>query len=256
MSNKVYEKGLVSVITPVYNAEKYLKETIESVINQTYKNIELILVDDQSVDKSASIINKYLVQNANIVYYQQPNNMGAGVARNKGLELARGQYIAFLDADDVWEETKIEKQIHLMGEKKASFCYTAISMIDENGVLKKEKRNVNTEVDYHFLLSNTMIATSSVLIDRAKVGDFKMSTRRGGQDYATWLQLLKKCDVAYGINESLVKYRVLPDSLSSNKLKSIKQLWEIQTQDEGISKYKAIIHICNWCINVIKKYYM
>ena len=251
-----YINGLVSVITPVYNVEKYIDRTLRSVFAQTYKNIEIVLVDDQSKDRSAEIIMKYQETHPEIVYFLQPKNMGAGHARNKALELAKGQYVAFLDADDMWKPEKIEKQVRLLKKKNGSFCFTAIEMIDGDDKVIKGKRKVKEEINYKFLLSNTMIPTSSVMVDRTVKGDFRMHLRRGGQDYATWLKLLRDGSIAYGIDEVLVDYRIDGDSLSSNKLDSVRQIWEIQTRDEGVSKVTAVWHIARWCWNSIKKYWM
>lgn len=251
-----YIKGLVSVITPVYNCEKYIERTLQSVFAQTYKNIEIVLVDDQSKDRSAEIIRSFQPTHPEIVYYLQPKNMGAGHARNKALELAKGQYVAFLDADDMWRPEKIEKQVKLLQKKNGGFCFTAIEMIDGDDKVIKGKRKVKEEIDYKFLLSNTMIPTSGVMVDRIIKGDFRMHLRRGGQDYATWLRLLRDGSKAYGIDEALVGYRIDGESLSSNKMKSIVQIWEIQTQDEGIGKIAAGWHIIRWCWNSVKKYWM
>ena len=251
-----YIKGLVSVITPVFNVEKYIDRTLGSVFAQTYKNVEIILVDDQSKDSSAEIIKLYQKTHPEIIYFLQPQNMGAGHARNKALELAKGQYVAFLDADDIWKPEKLEKQIKVLKEKDGSFCFTAIEMIDGDDNVIKGKRKVREEIDYKFLLSNTMIPTSGVMIDRTVKGDFRMHLRRGGQDYATWLRLLRDGSKAYGINEALVGYRIDGESLSSNKMKSISQIWEIQTQDEGINKIVVGCHIVRWCWNSVKKYWM
>ena len=249
-----YSEGKVSVITPVYNAEKYLKEAIESVLEQTYKNMEIILVDDCSQDNSGQIIKQLQKLHPEIVYYCQPRNMGAGAARNKALELATGQYVAFLDSDDVWFPEKTKRQIQLMEKTKSPFSYAAIEMIDQDGKVIKGKRNIKESCDYTYLLHNTIIATSSVMVNRKILGDFKMPLRRGGQDYATWLSLLRRGIVAYGINEVLVRYRVGSNSLSSNKFKSIKQVWEIQTQDEKINKFLAMLHVLCFSINALKKY--
>lgn len=251
-----YVKGLVSVITPVYNCEKYIERTLNSVFSQTYKNIEIVLVDDRSKDSSVDIIKSFQATHPEIVYYLQPKNMGAGHARNKALEIAKGQYVAFLDADDMWKPEKIEKQINLLQKKNGGFCFTAIEMIDGDDNVIKGKRKVKDAIDYKFLLSNTMIPTSGVMVDRTIKGDFRMHLRRGGQDYATWLRLLRDGSKAYGINEAMVGYRIDGESLSSNKMKSISQIWEIQTQDEGIGKIAATWHIVRWCWNSIKKYWM
>lgn len=254
--DRQYVKDRVSVITPVYNVEKYIETTLKSVFAQTYKDIEIVLVDDCSKDRSAELITKYQKEHPEIVYFLQPKNMGAGAARNKALELASGQYVAFLDSDDLWYPEKTERQISLMKKKKSPFSYAAIEMMDEEGKTIKGKRDLRETCDYKYLLHNTIIATSSVIIDRAILGDFRMPLRRGGQDYATWLSLLRDGAIACGINETLVKYRVGSNSLSSNKFKSIKQVWEIQTQDEHINKISAAFHVGCFAFNAAKKYFL
>ncbi len=251
----LYINDLVSVIIPVYNASAHLEETMNSVFSQTYNKIEIVLVDDCSTDSSAQIISKKQDEHTNIVYYKQERNRGAGMARNKALEIAKGQFIAFLDADDLWLPEKISKQLALMKETGSPFSYTAIEMIDENGSTLKSKRKIRKSIDYNFLLSNTMIATSSVVIDRNYYGNFQMHNRRGGQDYATWLKLLRNGVIACGVDDVLVRYRITKNSLSSNKLKSLKQIWEIQSQEEQINKIKVLLNIIKWCINVVKKYF-
>lgn len=253
---RTYVEGLVSVIMPIYNAEKCLIETLNSIFSQDYKNIEIILVDDCSKDNSAKMIADFQKGHPEIVYYLQEKNMGAGAARNKALELSKGQYVAFLDSDDIWMPNKISRQIELMKVKNSPFSYTAIEMMNENSETIKGKRNIRETCDYKYLLHNTIIATSSVVIDRTVLGDFRMPLRRGGQDYATWLMLLRDGAVACGINEALVRYRVASGSLSSNKFKSIKQVWEIQTQDEKINKFIAACHVMCFCFNAFKKYFM
>lgn len=253
--DKQFVPGRVSVITPVYNVEKYIDKTLDSVFSQTYKDIEIVLVDDCSIDKSAQIISEYKKFHPEIVYFLQPHNMGAGAARNKALELATGQYVAFLDSDDEWIPEKTERQLKLMKEKNSPFSYAAIDMIDEEDKCIKGKRNIKDTCDYKYLLHNTIIATSSVIVDRNVLGDFRMPLRRGGQDYATWLKLLRDGAIACGINDVLVHYRVSNNSLSSNKFKSVRQVWEIQTQDEKINKIRALINVVGFGINALKKYW-
>lgn len=251
---KKFTDGLVSVITPVYNAERFLKAGVESALNQSYKNIEIVLVDDCSKDSSATIVSNLCEKYPNIVYHLQDKNMGAGIARNKALELAKGQYVAFLDSDDMWKPEKISKQIDLMNKTGAPLCYTAIEMIDESGKVVKEKRKVIEICDYNYLLHNTVIPTSGLVVDRNQCGDFRMHLRRGGQDYATWLKLMRNGAVARGIDEALVQYRIVSGSLSSNKFKSIQQVWEIQTRDEKIGKIPAAFNVLCFTINALKKY--
>lgn len=252
---RTYVEDRVSVITPIYNAERFLEKTLNSILAQTYKNLEIIFVDDCSTDDSGSYIQEMQKEHPEIVYFKQLTNQGAGAARNKALELASGQYVAFLDSDDIWMPEKIEKQIDLMKKTGTPFSYTAIEMINESDELVKGKRNLVESCNYQYLLHNTIIATSSVVIDRNQLGDFRMPLRRGGQDYATWLKLLRGNVVARGINEALVRYRISNHSLSSNKFKSIKQVWEIQTQDEGINKVAAAFHVGCFAFNAFKKYF-
>ena len=253
---RTYVDGLVSVIMPIYNSEKYLADTLNSIFAQDYKDFEIVLVDDCSTDSSAKIIADFQETHPEIVYFCQDKNRGAGAARNKALELAKGRYVAFLDSDDIWLPEKLGRQIELMRSSMSPFSYTAIEMMDENGKTVKTKRNIKETCDYKYLLHNTIIATSSVVIDRTILGDFRMPLRRGGQDYATWLMLLRGNTVAKGINETLVRYRVSSGSLSSNKFKSIKQVWEIQTQDEKINKASAAFNVLCFGVNAFKKYFM
>lgn len=252
---KNFIDDLISVVMPVYNCEKHIKKAIDSILNQSCGNFEIILVDDGSTDNSATIIEEYLLKYDNIVYHKQEINQGAAVARNTALGIAKGRYIAFLDSDDVWYADKTEKQLHLMKEKNAPICYTAIEMIDEEDKLIKSKRKVKEKVTYKVLLRNTVIATSTVIVDRSILGDFRMPLRRGGQDYATWLQLMRNGAVAYGINEALVGYRICANSLSSNKFKSVKQVWQIQTHDENINKFCAFFNVIGFCFNALKKHF-
>lgn len=249
-------EGLVSVISPVYNAERFIETTINSVLNQTYKNVEYILVDDCSPDNSAEIILRMAKEYPEIKYHKLEKNSGAGFARNTGIMLAEGQYIAFLDSDDCWKPEKIEKEVALAKEKNAEFIFTAIEMIDEEGKVVKGKRNVKEKIDYKFLLTNTMIATSSVLIDISKVGKFEMPLVRSGQDYATWLMLLRDGRCAYGIDEALTQYRITEGSLSSKKTKNWKKVWNTQVNNEGINPLVAYWHCFCYAVNAVKKYFL
>lgn len=249
-----YSNEKVSVIIPVYNAEKYITATISSVLAQTYKDLEIIVIDDCSTDASKECIEKLCEQHSNIIYHLQEKNAGVAVARNKGLDIATGRYIAFLDSDDEWKKEKLEKQMELIERQKAAFVFSAIEMVNEKGCLIRTKRKVKKKVSYQYLLKNTAIPTSSVVIDRNRVLDFRMPLMRSGQDYAAWLTILRTGITAYGINEALVRYRVTSGSLSSNKLKSIKQVWKIQVNQEKIPFITASYNTCWFIWNALKKY--
>lgn len=252
----LYNNEIVSVITPVYNVASVIGRTLDSMLMQNYKDLEIVLVDDCSKDNSAEIIAKYTAKYPNIVYHKHEKNGGAAVARNTALRLAKGRYVAFLDSDDLWCKDKLDKQLTFMKEKDAAICCTAMDCIDEEDKPINSVREVRESITYKLLLRNTMIATSTVIIDRNKTGDFQMPLRRGGQDYATWLMLMRNGIVCWGLNEVLSHYRVMSNSLSSNKWKSIKQVWQIQTQDEGVNRVKATINVLFFIVNAFIKHYI
>ena len=244
----------VSVIIPVYNDEAYIGQTIDSVLAQTYRDLEIIVVDDASTDNTPRLVQAY---GEAVRYIRLDHNQGAAVARNAGLFLASGRYVAFLDSDDCWLPTKIEKQLACFKNHPTGFCYTAFERMDRDGRVVKTNLPFRHQIDYRFLLKNTLIATSTVLIDRNRLGDFRMPLMRSGQDYATWLQLLRKTEVstevAQGVEEVLVRYRVGKKSLSSNKWSSIGQVWSIQTRQERIPFLQAAFNTFCFCMNALKK---
>lgn len=251
-----YQQGLVSIVTPVYNAERFIEQTILSVMTQTYTDWELLLIDDCSTDNSGKIIQRYAQQDKRIKYHRLQKNSGAAVARNTAIALAQGEYLAFLDSDDLWIANKLELQLFFMKSHDAIFVFSRIRMIDQQGKILKERIPIPTIVSYKTLLKRTVIATSTVLIHRTRIGRFSMPLRRGGQDYATWLLLLRRTDYAYGQDECLVEYRVSDNSLSSKKKNSIQQVYEIQTQDEHISKVQAAFNTFCFCLYAFKKHYL
>lgn len=256
MTMALYNNKTVSVITPVYNAAKFISSTLNSILKQSYKDIEIVLIDDCSTDNSAEIIVGYTEKYPNIIYKRLNENKGAAVARNAALEVSTGRYVAFLDSDDLWCENKLEKQVAFMNKKDSAMSCTAMDTMNEEGHILRSERGVKEVIDYNLLLRNTMIATSTVIIDRNKTGDFRMPLRRGGQDYATWLMLMRNGIVCHGLNEVLTHYRIMPKSLSSNKLKSVKQVWQIQTQDEHISRLVAAVNVCFFIVNAFVKHFI
>ncbi|MGF3067096.1 glycosyltransferase family 2 protein [Facklamia sp. P13055] len=248
------KSGLVSIITPVYNAERFLKKTIESVLNQSYQNWEWLLVDDCSNDISVRIIQEFAQEDSRIQLVNLSKNSGAAVARNKGLELARGRYISFIDSDDVWEYCKLEKQLAFMQEKALSFTYTNFSLIDESGETLKETVDLPERLDYNGLLKNTAIACSTVMIDREKIGDFRMPLVRKGQDTATWLMLMRERKIeAYALNEVLNHYRQVSGSISSNKLSALKRTWYTYRHLEKLPLYQCIYYYSHYVFQAIKR---
>lgn len=243
---------VVSVITPVYNAENFLKETIDSVLNQSYDDFEFLLIDDCSTDKSADIVKNYAEKDSRVKYIKLQENSGAAVARNTGLENAQGRYIAFIDSDDVWYPQKLEKQLTFMQEKKEAFTYTKYEHITEDGQVQSAPK-FPEKLNYSGLLKNTAIACSTVVIDRQIIGDFSMPLVRKGQDTATWLKILRDHDYAYLVDEVLNQYRGREGSLSSDKVSALKRTWNTYRNIEKLPLHKAVYYFGFYVWNAVMR---
>ncbi|MGL5558919.1 MAG: glycosyltransferase family 2 protein [Paraclostridium dentum] len=246
---------LVSVIIPMYNAEKYIEETILSVINQTYKNLEIIIVDDKSIDNSASIVKKFELIDKRIKHIKLNENKGVANARNIGVKASNGRFIAFIDSDDVWRKNKIEKQLDFMLSKKYGFTFTAYEYINEKGKPINNIINVKECTDYKTLLKGNIIGCSTVMIDKNKIQEVFMPKIRH-EDYITWLNILKSGECAYGLDENLGYYRKLNDSLSGNKIKAAKWTWDIYRSVECLPIHKCIYYFTCYALKNIKKHFL
>lgn len=245
---------LVSIITPVYNAERYIKQAIDSVISQTYESWELILVDDCSQDSSRLIIEEYSKLEKRINFISLKNNKGVATARNAGIQLAKGKYIAFLDSDDLWLPQKLERQISFMYKQNASMSFTAYELINEYGEKLNKIVDVPAFVDYRGLLKGNVIGCSTVMIDREKINNFQFPILKH-EDYVAWLKLLKNNLSACGLNEVLVYYRKVNNSLSANKFKSAKWVWNIYKNIEELPYITCCYYFINYAIRGILKHY-
>lgn len=256
MNNKFVD-GLVSIIIPVYNSEKYLGETLDSIFRQTYNNYEIIIVDDCSNDHSKDIISQYIKRYPNrITYRMNERNSGVAISRNEAISIAKGQYIAFVDSDDVWLPNKLSKQIKLLeNNKTCPMSYAKISIIDSNSQVIKENCAIRERISYNFLLRNTMIATSSVVINRNVVKDVVMPNRRSAEDYSLWLSILKKYGDALGVADTQVLYRRHNESISSSKLGEIKYFYDVQVKDQDINRIYAGFNTIVYILNAVKKHF-
>lgn len=246
---------MVSIITPVYNCEELIRETIESVLSQTYKDWEMLLVDDCSTDNSAEIINEYVKKDKRIKYIKLKENSGAAIARNKALELSKGRFIAYLDSDDLWKKEKLEKQVKFMISNKYAFTCTDYEKIMENGESLKKIVKIPKKVNYNLFLKNTIIQTVGVMVDTYITGKevLVMPNIRRRQDAATWCQLLKNGFDCYEVPENLSYYRVVNNSLSSNKFKAVKGTWFLYRKIEKLSFVKSCYCFCGYAFNAVKK---
>ena len=250
------KRPLVTIVTPVYNVEKFITETMDSVRAQSMEDWELLLVEDCSKDDSVSVIESYLETTGEkrIRLIRQEKNMGAAQARNRGVKEAAGRYLAYLDADDLWEKTKLEHQLHFMEEKKAAFCFTGYEFADENGKGLGKIVKVPEVIDYKEALKNTTIFTSTVAFDLEKLPKEKLEMPQiKSEDTALWWRILREGNLAYGLNENLVKYRRAGKSLSSNKLEAIRRIWNLYRKAEGMSIPSSAYHFCFWAVRAVKR---
>lgn len=247
------DNNKISIITPVYNGEKYIEETIICVQNQTYKNWEMIIIDDCSTDSTKDIVNNYVIKDDRISYICLDKNSGVSAARNKGIRKAKGKYVAFLDSDDIWDKRKLEIQVEYMKEKDAAMSFTAYDFINENSEKLQRDVRVPYIVGYKDLLKYNCIGCLTVMLDMDKIGEFKIPNIKH-EDYVAWLSILKKDIFAYGINENLASYRKRKGSVSENKIQTAKWHWHIIRNEEKIPLFKACIYFLNYATTNIKKH--
>lgn len=226
---------LVSVITPSYNCENTISKTIESVINQSFSNWEMIIVDDCSSDSTRDIVRNYTDNDSRIKLVERQWNAGPAIARNVAIENAQGRYIAFLDSDDQWLNHKLEKQILFMQENDIELSYSAYNKYDFNGNhLGVYKPPV--KVNYNDMLKSNRIGCLTAIYDSEKLGKVYMPNISKRQDLGLWLRILKQVPYAYGMEEVLADYlAVQPNSVSSNKINAAKYQWRLYREIEKLS---------------------
>ncbi len=244
---------LVSVIMPCYNMEKFIAYTIESVQRQTYPHWELLIVDDTSTDRTAEIVKSHQNQDDRIHFIVKPKHSGIADTRNQCLKMAKGRFLAFLDADDVWHPEKLEQQLKFMTEQKIGFSYSSYDCIDEEGNPLEKMVKSAGNLDYDAYMHNTIIGCSTVMIDTTIIGDVVVPNFRTSEDTATWLNILKKGFLAYAIEQPLTSYRIRQHSASSNKLKASSDLWRVYRQQEKLSLFKALGCFFSYAYNAVKK---
>ncbi len=242
------KNDLISIIMPTYNCSKFIGKSIESVLNQTYPKWELIIVDDHSDDDTPIIAKEFQNKDERIKYFRLEKNSGAACARTKAMEEARGNYMAFLDSDDLWAKTKLEKQICFMKKNNINISCTSYEKIDENGKLLNKAVKAIPKVGYDRLLLDCPVGNSTVMYNAEKLGKFSVPNIRKRNDDALWLQMLKKEPYIYGYPKVLVRYRIRKNSISENKLSLIKYHWQLYRDIEHLSVIRSIFHICFWVL--------
>lgn len=246
---------LCTVVIPAFNCDQYIRASLQSVLEQSYKNLEIIIIDDCSSDQTWPIIAYIAANDCRIMSIKNEKKLGTAETRNKGFSIATGDYIALLDADDLWHQDKLKKQIDLMQQCHCNLCYTSHSFIDSDGDAIRKSNIVPEKTCLKDLIINNVICCSTVVLKSQLAKSFKMSSKYQHEDYALWIELLNNGCTARGIIEPLVKYRIHKNSRSYNKFRAAKGRWIIYRQLLGLSIIKSAKAFIAYAWYGMKKHY-
>ena len=246
--------GLVSIITPSYNSAKYIAETIQSVQNQTYTNWEMLIVDDCSLDNTEEIIRKIQQTDSRIHFFKLDQNSGSGIARNKGIEHVSGDYMTFIDSDDIWFPDFIKNSIEAIQTSKTPFVFSSYRRSNEDLEFVYSDFIIPQKVTYTDILKSNSISCLTAFLDIKTLGKKFMPKIRKRQDMGLWLQYLKEIPFAYGIQEPQAIYRIRENSLSRNKSNLLKYQWEFYRDVEKLNIFQSIYYMLHWMYRGFMKY--
>lgn len=246
--------ALVSIITPAFNSAKFIAETIQSVQNQTHQNWEMIIIDDGSSDETESIVLSILENDNRIQFHKLAQNSGPAVARNIGIENAKGDFLTFIDADDIWFPTFIENNIKIIQETGISFVFSSYKRSNEKLEFVYSDFIVPKKVTYTDILKTNSISCLTAFLDIKTVGKKKMPLIRKRQDMGLWLNYLKVIPFAYGIQETQAIYRIRENSLSRKKLDLIKYQWQFYRDVEQLNVFQSAYYMFHWMYRGFMKY--
>ena len=252
-----YEAGRVpsvSVIMPAYNARMFVEEAIRSVMNQTFTDWELIVLDDCSTDSTCAVVERLAAEDSRITLVRNETNLGVARTRNRGLDLCSGRYVALLDCDDVWHPEKLEKQLARMEETGAELVYCSYSLFDQNDQSVRTEYLVPERVGYEQLLRENVIGCSTVLLASSVAEQYRFQTEFYHEDYVLWLRILKDGGTAAGCTEVLVQWRYLENSRSFNKYRAARNRWRIYREFLNLSLPKSIWLFGSYALSGLKKY--
>ena len=247
------KKALVSVIMPTYNSEYFIEKSISAVLNQTYKNLELLVINDCSKDNTISIVENLAAQDNRVKLINNKVNLGCANSRNIGLQIAQGKYIAFCDSDDIWCNDKIDKQLNCIEKNDADMVFTAYEMIDSKDEIIKY-RQVTEKVTLDSLLKENFIIFSTTLFKKNSINGVLFNPKWFHEDYVFLLDCLNKGKTFVGVNENLTKYRVHENGRSYNKLKSAQYRWKIYIEFLNLGLLRSVYYFINYIFYGFKKY--
>ena len=252
--NNILNQTSVDIVLPNYNSAQYVSETINSIVNQTFKNWKLTIVDDNSNIATQKVLKNYANhQNINIIWLKK--NKRAGFCRNLAIRNSKSEYIAFIDSDDIWEKEKLSQQLDFMIKNNYHFTYTNYlpfrSAKKQNNLKEIKPAKYFT---FEKFTRNTSIATSTMIIKKSSIGNTKFSNTKICEDYFFKCQILKKVHYAYCLSKNLVKYRVRKNSLQSNKIRNLYWIWYINKNYNQLSFFDNLISLLCISISSLKKY--
>ena len=245
--------GLVSVIMAAYNAEKTIEQSINSVLNQTYPAVELLVVDDYSQDRTVKLVENIMARDNRVRLIYNKENCGVSYTRKHGLEEAKGAWIAILDSDDIWAPEKLEKQIILQKKMNADLLFTGSAFMDSDGQPIDWYLHAPSEVTYRHLLKQNVLSNSSSLVRKELYEKYYAVGDGMHEDFAVWLGILKEGKKAYGVDEPLLTYRIAKSSKSGNKIKAAKMNWNTYRYI-GLNPLSAFYYECWYVVKGLMKY--
>lgn len=246
---------LISIVMPVHNCEQYIEDSIKSVERQTYKNWELIVIDDKSDDGTWEILQKCQNENGKIKIFRNEENSGVAGTRNRGIQLSQGEWVAFLDSDDIWRLDKLDEQIRMINRRKdVSLTFTSSGFIDKNGNEIPYIFHVPKTIMREQLLKQNVISCSSVVVKKTLIQKHPFPTEKDiHEDFVVWLQILEEVVYAWGVDKPLLLYRLSDSSKSANKIKAAKMNWNAY-RAAGLNVADAAYYMAFYAVNGIKKY--
>ena len=248
MENKKKKKTNIDIILPNYNSSEFIKETIKSILRQTYKHWKLIIVDDFSDNKTREILKQ--ISNKKIKIFNLNKNYGAGYCRNFAIKKSSSPYLAFIDSDDIWKKNKLKNQINFMKKNNFFFTYTNYETFGE-----KIKKVINPKkLNFSSFIKNTSIATSTMMVKRHQIGNIKFTNTKICEDYFFKCKLLKKTKYAYCLNQNLTRYRIRKNSLQSNNLRNFYWIWKINRDYNKLNFFDNLFSLISISINSLRKY--
>jgi teichuronic acid biosynthesis glycosyltransferase TuaG len=246
---------MVSVIIPAYNCKRFLQDAVESVLAQTYSDYEIVIIDDASADGTSELARELKDSCKAVRVLTNSDNIGVAKTRNRGIECAGGEIIAFLDADDMWLPHKLERQIELMEEKQLDLCYTSYDFIDEQGNRTNKPYRVPKAVCWKKMLRENMIGLSTVTVRRSAIGDTRMRGEYAHEDYVFWLELMQKGCKLGGIEDTEVLYRRWESNRSGNKKQAAWDRWLVYRDFLALSKIRSCAAFASYAVNGMIKHY-